>query len=462
VIQRLQRVPTLLERGLIGGLIVRGMQGSGRTRALGAVAQACGKSLLVLVRPQLPSLSELCRLAGPLATLLNAMPVIDLELSPGENVDIPPLAEYQGPLGVVLGQEGGVQGRLTETCVTLRIPPIFMPTRRIHWERALGDQPLLEEISRRFHLTVGGIERAGRLAQAYAAFDNRNTVCVADVQGALRSLNRQSLGALATHIDVGGYDWDVLVAPPSTRTELENLAMRCRQRESVLPHLGASFRGHNRGVRALFGGPSGTGKTLAARVLVAELGLDLYRIDLASVVNKYIGETERNLSKLFARAEEMDVVLLLDEGDALLTGRTEVRSSNDRYANLETNYLLQRLEFYEGILLVTSNAVSRIDEAFQRRMDVYVEFTPPNATQRYAIWRLHLPPEHELDDELLRLVAARCNLSGGQIRNAALHCTVLATEHERRVNPAFLLEAVAREYQKMGASSPLAYEVERA
>lgn len=461
VMNRLRRAPALLEGGLIGGLIVRGMQGSGRTQALGAVAKARGESLLVIGRPELTQLGALCRLVGPLARLLGALPVIDLELAPGENVDLPPLPGYQGALGVVLGQEGGVQGKLTESCVTLRIPPVTIPTRRIHWGRALGDQPSVDDLSRRFHLTTGGIERAGRLAQAYAALENRPTVQVEDVQEALRSLNRQSLGALATHLDVTGHTWEALVVPPATRAELENLAMRCRQREAVLPHLGAGFRGHNRGVRALFGGPSGTGKTLAARVLVAELGLDLYRIDLASVVNKYIGETERNLSQLFARAEELDVVLLLDEGDALLTGRTDVRSSNDRYANMETNYLLQRLEFYEGILLVTSNAVNRIDEAFQRRMDVYVEFTPPDAVQRYAIWRLHLPPEHEVDDALLHLVAARCNLSGGQIRNAALHSTVLAIEHARPINQAFLLQAVAREYQKVGATSPFAHEVER-
>jgi hypothetical protein len=461
VMKRLLRAPALLDAELIGGLIVRGMQGSGRTLALGAVAKARGQSLLVIARPELPRLTELCRLTGPLATLLGAMPAIDLELAPGENVDMPPLPGYQGALGVVLGQEGGVQGTLTETCVTLRIPPAYAQTRRVHWARSLEEQPIVDDISNRFLLTIGGIERAGRLAQAYAALDSRKTVHVEDVQEALRSLNRQSLGALATHIDVIGHSWDGLVVPPSTRAELENLAMRCRQREAVLPHLGAGFRGHNRGVRALFGGPSGTGKTLAARILVAELGLDLYRVDLASVVNKYIGETERNLSKLFARAEELDVVLLLDEGDALLTGRTDVRSSNDRYANMETNYLLQRLEFYEGILLVTSNAVSRIDDAFQRRMDVYVEFTPPNAVQRYAIWLLHLPPEHEVDDAFLNLVAARCNLSGGQIRNAALHCTVLSIEHDQPVNQIFVLEAVAREYQKIGATSPLAHEAER-
>jgi SpoVK/Ycf46/Vps4 family AAA+-type ATPase len=208
-------------------------------------------------------------------------------------------------------------------------------------------------------------------------------------------------------------------------------------------------------VRALFAGASGTGKTLAARILAAELGLDLYRVDLASVVSKYIGETEKNLSRLFARAEEQDVILLLDEGDSLLTARTDVRSSNDRYANMETNYLLQRLEHYQGIFLVTTNTPGRIDSAFQRRMDVYIEFNPPNAAQRYDIWRLHCPAQHALEDGFMRTVAARCNLSGGQIRNAALHATVLAVDVGQPLSHAHLTEGIAREYRKMGAASPL-------
>src|SRR5205823_7525236 len=171
------------------------------------------------------------------------------------------------------------------------------------------------------------------------------------------------------------------------------------------------------GVRALFTGASGTGKTLAARLLSAILQMDLYRLDLSLVVNKYIGETEKNLNQVFARAEELDVILLLDEGDALLTQRTSVQTANDRYANLETNYLLQRLESYEGILLVTTNARDRIDGAFQRRMDVIVEFHLPDPVERLKIWELHLPPEHLSDPAFLFEVANRCHLSGAQIRN---------------------------------------------
>ena len=211
----------------------------------------------------------------------------------------------------------------------------------------------------------------------------------------------------------------------------------------------------NCGVRALFSGPSGTGKTLAARLLASSLRMDLYRLDLSTVVNKYIGETEKSLNRLFARAEELDVILLLDEGDALLTQRTSVSSSNDRYANLETNFLLQRLETFEGIIVVTTNASERIDGAFQRRMDVVVDFRAPEPAERWQIWRLHLPAIHAVEASALEEVAQRCALTGGQIRNAVLHASLLALDDGQVINAGHLEAAVQREYRKAGAVCPL-------
>jgi SpoVK/Ycf46/Vps4 family AAA+-type ATPase len=255
--------------------------------------------------------------------------------------------------------------------------------------------------------------------------------------------------------------WDDLIVSQTTRTELENLICRCRHRETLLSQLGKGFAGASRGVRALFSGASGTGKTLASRIVSTELGLELYRVDLSSVVSKYIGETERNLSQLFARAEEQDIILLLDEGDSLLTARTDVRTSNDRYANMETNYLLQRLEFYDGIILITSNAANHIDTAFQRRMDVTIEFGLPDAGHRQRLWLLHLPENNDtktanaVSESFLRQVALRCALTGGQIRNAALHATLLAVDAHQPISNTFLAEGIRREYTKMGAASPL-------
>ena len=205
----------------------------------------------------------------------------------------------------------------------------------------------------------------------------------------------------------------------------------------------------------MLSGPSGTGKTLAARLLAATLQMDLYRVDLSSVVNKYIGETEKNLNLVFSRAEELDVILLLDEGDALLTQRTNVQTSNDRYANLETNFLLQRLESFDGILLVTTNAGERIDSAFQRRMDVLINFSSPTPPERWAIWQLHLPRAHAVDFSLLEEVAGRCALTGGQIKNAALHASLLALEDGGIVTSAMVEAAIEREYRKAGGVCPL-------
>ena len=221
-------------------------------------------------------------------------------------------------------------------------------------------------------------------------------------------------------------------------------------------HVGAGLRGQlQAGVRALFNGTSGTGKTYAARLLAAALQKDLYRLDLSTVVNKYIGETEKNLARVFSFVEELDVILLLDEGDALLTRRTDVGSANDRYANLETNYLLQRLESFEGILIVTTNANDRIDSAFQRRMDTVVEFAAPDAEERRRIWNLHLPENNEILQNRFDEIIQRCKLTGGQIRNISLHAASLALAEKSLLNSEHLESAVRREYRKMGAICPL-------
>jgi len=288
----------------------------------------------------------------------------------------------------------------------------------------------------------------------------RTSLEMADLVESARSLNREALDSLARPLPPGG-DGAQLPVTDSTWDELEHLEQRCRHRERLPDRLqGAPGGSPGCGVRALFTGPSGTGKTLAARLLAGRLGKDLYRLDLSAVVNKYIGETEKNLNRAFDRAEELDVVLLLDEGDALLTRRTDVQTSNDRYANLETNFLLQRLENYQGIVLITTNARERIDSAFERRMDVIVDFHFPDVEERLALWRLHLTSRSTVEDGILREVAARCQLTGGQIRNAALHATLLALDNGGLVTPAYLHAAVRREYVKQGAVSPLRHSVD--
>jgi SpoVK/Ycf46/Vps4 family AAA+-type ATPase len=459
LLDRLARLPALVEHQLTRGVILRGMRGTGRLRAIAAVAHSLNCAILHLHHPQLQTLPALCQLVGALAILHRAIPVIDLELAPGEVLTLPKLAGYKGLFGILLNREGSLSGAQTEGCITLPVPAPEQVARQHQWTTVLdanlnGNRAVIDQASQRYHLTLGTVAQAGRLAQAYAALNQHDHVQLSDIQEACCSLNQQTLENLATRITTD-CTWDSLIVADTTRTELETLIRRCRYREMLLSHLGPGFVGTTRGIRALFGGCSGTGKTLAARIIAAELGLDLYRVDLSAVVSKYIGETERNLSRLFARAEEQDIILLLDEGDSLLTARTDVRSSNDRYANLETNYLLQRLEHYEGIILITSNATSRIDSAFQRRIDVVIEFGIPDPGARQRLWQLHLPPSHAVSPTLLRQAAFHCPLTGGQIRNASLHATLLAVEADIPLSDAFLAEGIQREYTKMGAVSPL-------
>lgn len=459
LLDRLDRIPLLLGQEMINGVILRGMRGSGRLRAMNAIAHQLGCDVLYIQHPNPERIAELSRLAGPLAVLLHAIPVIDLELTSGETYNLPKFAGYTGMFGVILGREGGVDVPHLERCVTLHLPAPRYHARHEAWGRVLdgslnGNRAVIDHVSRQYQLTLGGVEQAAHLATAYAMLDGRDHLAVEDVQTATRALNTQTFESLASRIHTEN-EWDELIVTDRTHGELQNLILRCRHRESVLDHLGAGFKGTTRGVRALFSGPSGTGKTLASRIIAAELGLDLYRIELSSVVSKYIGETERNLSRLFARAEEQDIILLLDEGDSLLTARTDVRSSNDRYANMETNYLLQRLENYEGIILITTNVSNRIDSAFQRRMDIVIEFRAPDAGSRHQLWYLHLPDDHTVTNEFLWNVALRCDLTGGQIRNAALHASVMAIDAEIAVNNDLLIDGIKREYSKSGAPSPL-------
>ena len=448
-------IPPLLASGRAQALVMRGPRHNGRRTLIGALARELGCGVLEISGLN-KFADERWQLAGSLATLLRAWPVIVLELDAGETAEVPPFKGYVGPICLVLGKQGGITGPAVERALTVSLGMPDLDARRELWQHALksvsGD---VEAISERFRLTSGNIQRAAGLAQSYAALEGGNEVTLVDAQQASSALNRQALDTLAARVNTTG-NWSQLAASAEILQELRDLESRCRNRERLRGLLNENLKAQlNVGVRALFSGPSGTGKTLAARLLAASLKMDLYRLDLSSVVNKYIGETEKNLNQVFSRAEELDVILLIDEGDALLTQRTGVQTSNDRYANLETNYLLQRLEAFEGILIVTTNAGDRIDTAFQRRMDVVVSFRAPDAAERWLIWQLHLPPAYAIDHALMDEIASRCALNGGQIRNAVLHASLLALNDGGVINSGHLIAAVQREYRKSGGVCPL-------
>jgi hypothetical protein len=447
------RLPELIRAGGLTALVLRGMDGSGRLTLIGAVARILGQG--VLVHDGVPG-DPGWQLLAPLAQLGNAFPVLLARPGPGETLRLPQLVGLHRPLGVVLGRAGGLAGPCTERAVGFSLGACGADERRRLWSTAaILAETEKEAIVGSFLLTPGNIARAGKLAQAGAAADGRAQVTAADIRIATGALQRQTLETLASRLEPLSSTTSPVLGTGAS-TELNTLLARCRRREQLAASDGALRGTVNRGVRALFKGPSGTGKTLTARHLGAQLNLDVYRLDLAAVVNKYIGETERNLDQVLARAEELDVLLLLDEGDALMTKRTEVGNANDRYANLETNFLLQRLETFDGIVIITTNAGNRIDPAFLRRIDVTIDFALPDADQRLQLWNSHLPAQRNISAAVLDDVARRCTLTGGQIHSASLHARLLSLERATPVHNDDLLHALSREYRRIGASFPLA------
>jgi hypothetical protein len=453
--QKIYKIPQLIESKIARSIVIRAILGSNSKDVLAAIARA--RSLGVVFIDHEAMDEDFIRVIGPLCIMTNSMPVFTYDLGPGEVVSVPKMPGYTGPVGVIMGMEGGLHNDTVDKVVTIGLSSPGIELRKLHWRAGLKGNAVedLDKIAERFRLPGGYIRQTAEMAIAHAGLRGHESISVDDVREAGRTLNRQLLDSLASHLEAKG-DWSHLIAGESTLQRLQELYRRCRNREKLMNHLGPGFgTNSNCGVRALLTGASGTGKTLAAKIIAAELGMDLYRVDLAAIVNKYIGETEKNLHRILSRAEALDVVLLLDEGDALLGSRTDVKSANDRYANLETNYLLQRLEHYQGIVLITTNLVQNIDRAFQRRMDILVPFFSPQPEERLQILLLHLPVDHKVEFKLLEMAAAQCALSGGQLRNVALHATLAALEAGVPVNWSHLEEGLRSEYRKAGGTFPL-------
>jgi ATPase family associated with various cellular activities (AAA) len=305
-------------------------------------------------------------------------------------------------------------------------------------------------VTRPFRLTGEQVRRAARAARLQAAAFSRS-VTADDLRAGARAQNAAGLERLAVRIEpaVGFGD---LVLPDDVLDSLRELIIRARHRELVLGRwamAGASSR--RRGLTALFAGASGTGKTMAAEVLAFEMGLDLYVVDLASVVDKYVGETEKNLDRIFAEAESVNGVLLFDEADALFGKRSDVSDAHDRYANVEVAYLLQRMELFEGIAILATNLRSNLDEAFARRLDLLIDFPDPEEEDRLRLWRRCLgttaPREEGLDLEFL---ARAFRISGGNIRNIVVAAAYAAAEDGAPISMGHLVRATQREYRKLG------------
>ncbi len=337
--------------------------------------------------------------------------------------------------------------------VTLSVPGY--ETRRAIWTDALGDAAATVDVAglaAKFRLTPGVIVDAVATARTLSPPDadgGAGELTTAALYRACRELSGRRLGALASKT-TPRYGWDDIVLPDSTYAALRDVTERITHRGTVYDEWGFDAK-HSlgKGLVVLFTGPSGTGKTMAAEIIAREAGLDLYRIDLANVISKYIGETEKNLGEVFDAAEATDAILLFDEADALFGKRTEIRDAHDRYANVEVDYLLQRIEAHDGTVVLTTNLKQNVDDAFMRRIHAGVEFQFPTRDLRASIWRNVFPESTPLGDVDVAFLSS-LEFAGGNIKNVALTAAFRAAADGGRVEMTHLVDASRREFQKTG------------
>lgn len=334
--------------------------------------------------------------------------------------------------------------------LALAVPGLDADERAALWREALADGEVeVADLMSAYVLTPEQIRRAAVTARGLAA-STGGPVTRAQLSSAVRAQNATGLDRLARRIEPA-VGWADLVVPEPVSVQLGELARRARHRERVLGQWGMRpGGGRGRGVMALLAGESGTGKTMSAEVIAGDLGLDLYVVDLSSVVDKYIGETEKNLERIFTEAAGVNGILLFDEADAVFSKRSEVKDSHDRNANMESAYLLQRMESFDGIAVLTTNLRSNLDEAFIRRLDVIVDFPLPAAPLRRDLWDRCLGSAIPRDDGLDLDFCARFELAGGSIRSCVITAAYQAAESGRPVSTADLVGAVRQEYRKLG------------
>jgi SpoVK/Ycf46/Vps4 family AAA+-type ATPase len=341
----------------------------------------------------------------------------------------------------------------------VQLPRSTFADRTRIWSASLGNDLSAQTdfdiaaLAGKFKFTGGQIQDAAATAKNLARWEDSKTgkITMKQLYEACRLHSNQKLSTLARKI-TPKYQWNDIVLPPDRTEQLREICNHVKYRDRVYSDWGFDRKlAMGKGLCVLFVGPSGTGKTMAADIIAGELGLDLYKIDLSTVVSKYIGETEKNLSKIFTEAETSNAILFFDEADALFGKRSEVKDSHDRYANIETGYLLQRMEEHEGVVILASNFRKNMDEAFVRRLHFTVEFPFPNEEDRRRIWEGVWPEATPRDPALdVGFLAGRFQVTGGNIRNIALSAAFLAADDSGVVGMQHLIRATQREYQKMG------------
>lgn len=468
----LARLPALFAAGgrsLV--LVFSGARGSGRAATVEALASAFDMQVCSLnIGRALREDEDLAALLGLLALQLRLRPAVlhvfgfDERAADGHGsartVDISSaLADIQTPiiLSVAPGESGRawMRGR---RAIEVRFASDEFSQATAVWRQLLDRRQItlpaddVHLLANRFKLSPGQIDEAISTALEIRLLNDES----ADIDGAavaraIRLGADQSLERLAIKIE-SRYARSDLVLPANTMQRLDEMTAAIRFRHVVYHDWGFAARvSMGTGVKALFAGPSGTGKTMAAGLIARELGLDMYKIDLSGIVSKYIGETEKNLDRIFRAASACNAIVFLDEAEAIMGKRSEVKDAHDRYANIEVAYLLQKLEEHDGIVILATNLRRNIDDAFNRRMHYVIDFPPPDETQRIHLWRGMFPARAPLADDVdFGFLAKQFDLAGGDIRNVALDAAFLAAQGSKVIDMRCLIEALARQMAKQG------------
>jgi hypothetical protein len=366
------------------------------------------------------------------------------------------LADLSGPI-LALGPASALPEFPADfTTWNIQLPQPDFALRKRAWESALNgtvEDADHAQLAETFRFGVMRIRQATVLARSLAALrEPANPVpSFEDVLAAGRSIGSPNLQRFAVAIEPR-YGWNDIVLSDDRREQLEHIAARVEFRGMVHRDWGFGEKlSRGKGLNVLFTGPSGVGKTMAAEVLANALSLTLFQIDLSSVVSKYIGETEAHLSAIFREAESAQCLLFFDEADSLFGKRTEVKDAHDRYANLEVNYLLQRIEQYDGIVVLATNFQRNLDDAFLRRMHEVIDFPLPDEVQREMIWRRHLPADAPVEPDIdFAFLARQFKLTGGYIKNAVMTAAFLAAPNSKKIGMEEMIRAVKIELQKQG------------
>ena len=341
---------------------------------------------------------------------------------------------------------------------SLHFPIPNLAVRQSAWESALRpvapniDSASVKHLASQFRLTPAQIDDAVAWSEHQRIMQgNSNLIGLAELYAGARNQSHHTLGERAIKIEPR-YDWKDLILPDDKLALLKEICAQVKHRYMVFSEWGFDNKlSHGKGLSVLFAGSSGTGKTMSAEIMAGELGLDLYKVDLSGVVSKYIGETEKNLSKIFHAAETSNAILFFDEADALFGKRTKVTDAHDRYANIETSYLLQKIEMYEGMVILATNLRDNLDQAFTRRIRFLVDFPVPDAESRERIWRTHFPPQAPIDSTLdYQWLATKLPVTGGNIKNIALNAAFLAAEEATAIKLEHVLQGAKREFEKTG------------